>query len=151
MRFRLGIVPAVLLWPAVEIAAFILLAQAAGGWTALLLLVLLSVTGAVVLRHAGRRQLAQLRASLRQGGMSAVELKARDLVTMLAGILLLVPGLVTGLLGLLLLLPGAENWAAAAFGRVFPAPRRRTPDGIVELDRAEWRQMPEDRIEGPQR
>lgn len=135
---------------AAEIAAFVLVASAIGVGSALLLLLVTSVAGAILLRRTGRKQWIRVSEAMNRGGMAAIELKGADVAAWIAGILLVVPGFITSILGLLLLLPGVPEWAGSTFGRVVRTQRpHRQPSGVVDLERDEWHQIREEQIERP--
>jgi UPF0716 protein FxsA len=100
---------AALLLPVLELAVFLLLVRATSGWTAVGIVVLTSLLGAVVLSREVPRAWGQVRAALRverlsQGRLPGVELLDGALV-LLGGVLLLVPGIVSDVVGLLCVLP----------------------------------------------
>lgn len=104
-----GVALAVLLLPAVELVAIVLLARATSAWTAVGVVVLTSLLGAAVLARQAPRTWRQVRDALQverlsQGRLPGVELLDGALV-LLGGVLLLVPGVVSDALGLLCLLP----------------------------------------------
>src|SRR5258705_2586948 len=116
---------ALLLLPLAELVGFGLVAWTSGLLEALALMVLPSVAGALVLRHAGRGQMAGLRTALRRNdGLGQVTGSAGFMVA-LGGILLLLPGFITDLAGACLLLGPVRRWLGAALGR--PIERRRPP------------------------
>jgi UPF0716 protein FxsA len=61
-------------------------------------------------------------------------------MTVLAGILLFIPGFITDVLGLLLLLAPLRRALAALLGRKM-APART--DGVVDLEPEQWHQVPD--------
>ncbi|ONK15779.1 FxsA family membrane protein [Streptomyces sp. MP131-18] len=96
-------------WALLEIWLLILVGDAAGGVTVFLLLLAALVLGAVVIKHAGRRAWQRLAESLQRGGEPPAgdERAARGGhgLTMLGGLLLMVPGLASDVLGLLCVFP----------------------------------------------
>ncbi|MFI9724486.1 FxsA family membrane protein [Streptomyces sp. NPDC052396] len=94
---------AVAAWVLLELWLLILVADAAGGLTVFLLLVGGLLLGAAVIKRAGRRAWQRLTSSL-QGGAAAPE-GGGNAVTMLGGLLLMVPGLLSDAVGLLCLFP----------------------------------------------
>jgi UPF0716 protein FxsA len=117
MRRWLGIaaVAAVLLL-AVEVTAFVLVAQAIGlGW-ALLLLVVTSVLGTVLLRREGTRGWRRFRTAVGEGrppGREGID----GLVGLVGPVLLTLPGFVTDAAGLLLAFPPMRAVASAGARR----------------------------------
>lgn len=149
---RLGkwIAIAVLLLPVAELAAFLLVAWAIGFLEALALMVLTSLAGALVLRHAGRDQLAQFRVTVGGGEAAAIEAGSASLMVVLGGILLLLPGFITDLMGGLLLVPAVRRWLGATILRVIGASIRPAgADAVVDLNRQEWREVPDHQLPKP--
>jgi len=143
------IVAAILLLPLAEIATFVVVALLVGiGW-ALALMLATTIAGFLVLRLAGRGQLTQLRSAVTANGVSGIEADAGSLITVLAGILLVLPGFLTDLAGAVLLLGPVRRASAAAFGRAVsgsPGDAR----GVVDLGPDEWQQTPDrDKALGP--
>jgi UPF0716 protein FxsA len=103
--------------------------------------ILTSALGVLVLQHAGRGQLAQFRSAVGDGGMTAFEAHAGSLLTVLGGLLLVLPGFITDAIGALLLIPALRRWIAGAFGGAVA--RRTQEPGVVDLDPDEWRQVPD--------
>lgn len=135
---------ALLALPIMELAAFIAVAGSIGFLWALLLVAATSLAGAMVLRHAGGNHIARVRVAMGQGlgegGFSALQADSAGGLTLLAGILLLIPGFITDILGLLLLLAPLRRVLGALLGRK-PAP---TPaDGVVDLEPEQWHQVPD--------
>jgi UPF0716 protein FxsA len=126
---------AVLALPVLELVVFIAIGATIGfGW-ALSLILAGSLCGALILRHAGSGHVARIRMALDQGSIAALQTETRDGFTLLAGILLLVPGFITDLIALPLLigsLRSASNGAA-----------QRRDDGIVDLPPEQWHQVPD--------
>lgn len=107
------------------------------------------ILGAVVIKRAGRRAWRSLTEQLQRQQSGAAPEADRGSgsgngLTMLAGLLLMVPGLVTDAVGLLLLLPpvralvrrGLTRWiersaAGRDLGRVYTQARIHRPDGKV--------------------
>ncbi|KUN19674.1 hypothetical protein AQJ11_31175 [Streptomyces corchorusii] len=132
-------------WLVLEIWLLTMVAGAAGGLTVFLLLVAGLVAGSVVIKRAGRRAFRSLNEALRQGGSPARG--GGNGLTMLGGLLLMIPGLVSDAAGLLLLLPPvqkavsrfAENAlerslrkaAPGSLGDAFQQVRIHRPDGKV--------------------
>lgn len=88
----------------VEIAAFVGLAQLIGVLPTVVVVLTLSVLGALLVRREGRRTWSALEQALRSGRMPNREI-ADAILVVTGGALLLVPGLVTGLVGLVFSLP----------------------------------------------
>lgn len=131
---------AVLALPAIELAAFIGVAVAIGLLPALGLVAATSFAGALILRHAGGNHIARVRGALGQGSFTALTADGTGGLTLLAGILLLIPGFITDALGLLLLLVPLRRVLSAAFGRGQPA---AGGDGVVDLGPEQWHRVPD--------
>lgn len=135
------------LLPIAEIAVFVAVAAHFGFLQAVAFTILTSILGVLVLQHAGRAQLAQFRSAVGDGGMTVFEAHAGSLLTVLGGLLLVLPGFITDAIGLLLLIPTLRRWLAGAVGG---AVTRRTEQqtGVVDLDPDEWRQVPDKELPG---
>jgi len=131
---------AVVALPFMELAVFIAVAGAIGLLWALSLLLATSVAGALVLRHAGGNHIARVRIAMGQGNVTALQADSAGSLTLLAGILLLIPGFITDLLGLLLLLAPLRRALAVRLG-LRPAAAR--PDGVLDLEPKQWRRVPD--------
>jgi UPF0716 protein FxsA len=123
--------------PFMELAVFIVVSAAIGfGW-ALTLILVGSLAGALVLRHAGGNHIARIRVALGEGSFTALQADSRGSLTLIAGFLLLIPGFITDFVALLLL--------AGSFGRSLlghsVSPVRS--DGVVDLTPEQWRQVPD--------
>ena len=138
------IVLAILLLPLAEIAAFVLVATLVGVTPALLLLLVSTLAGLLVLRAAGRGHIAGFRnaaAEAAGGAAPGPQAVAGGVLTVLAGVLLLVPGFLTSLLGVLLLIQPVRR----VFGERVRAwlLRRPATRGAVDLEPGEWRRVPD--------
>jgi UPF0716 protein FxsA len=131
---------ALLALPVMELVVFITIAGFIGFLWALLLVVATSMAGAMVLRHAGGNHIARVRVAMGDGGFTALQADSAGTFTLLAGILLLIPGFITDVLGLLLLLPPLRRMLGALFG-LKPMPARA--DGVVDLEPEHWHQVPD--------
>jgi UPF0716 protein FxsA len=140
MNVAKSLLLALLALPFLELAAFIAVAQAIGFLPALALLLATSLVGALVLRHAGGNHIARVRLALSEGGVTALQADGDGALTLLAGILLLIPGFITDAIGILLLLGPLRRMLGARFG-LRPAPGR--PDGVVDLEPEQWRRVPD--------
>ena len=134
------LVLALLALPVMELVVFIAVAGSIGFLWALLLVVASSMAGAMVLRHAGGNHIARMRVAMGPGGFTALQADSASTMTVLAGILLFIPGFITDVLGLLLLLAPLRRVLAALLGRKM-APART--DGVVDLEPEQWHQGPD--------
>jgi UPF0716 protein FxsA len=142
MRVGRWIVVGVLGLPAAEILVFVVVAAKIGFVNALALVVATSLAGALVLRSAGRTRIGQFRVAAVNGRITAIDAQARDVFTVLGGILLLIPGFVTDCLGALLLVPAVRRWIGATLRRVLVPGRHQDPS-VLDLKRGEWERVPE--------
>jgi len=135
---------ALLALPIMELVAFIAVAEVIGFLWALALMAATSMAGAMVLRHAGGNHIARVRVAMGQGlgegGFTALQADSAGTLTLLAGILLLIPGFITDILGLLLLLAPLRRMLGALLG--LKSPPTRT-DGVVDLEPEQWHQVPD--------
>jgi UPF0716 protein FxsA len=141
---------AVLLLPVAELVAFLVVAWAIGFLAAIGLAVLTSLAGAAVLRYAGASQIARLRTAVNDNGVAGFQASGGGLLVVLAGLLLLIPGFITDALGALLLLGPIRTWLNATVGRAARRGNRRTrTDEVIDLDRDDWRQLPDTDLPPP--
>jgi UPF0716 protein FxsA len=153
MPFGKILLSAFLLLPLAELAGFVLVAWNIGVLRALGLLLLAGVAGVLLLRHAGRSQIARLQAALASGRVDEMQIKGAGLVYVAVGLLLLVPGFLTDIAALLLLVPAVRRLLGAAFGRAIVAQRTRAGSrsgpAVVDLEQEEWRRLPEAELPPP--
>jgi len=134
---------ALLIVPIVEIAIFVLVAQAIGFWSALAGVLLLSLLGAAVMSRQGLSLIAEIRTTIGAGRMPARAL-ADTMLVGVAGLLLLVPGYLTDIAGLLLLVPPLRlllyHFLARRMG-IDPKATGAPAAGpkIIELDSSDFR------------
>ena len=140
MNVAKWLLPAVLALPILELAAFIALVSAIGLLWTIALMAATSLAGALVLRHAGGNHIARIRVAMGDSGFTALQADSAGTLTLLAGILLLIPGFITDALGVLLLLSPLRRALGALLG-VKPASRRA--DGVVDLEPEQWHQVPD--------
>src|SRR5262249_44451920 len=111
------IIIAILLLPAAEIAAFVLVAALIGWAGALLLMLATTRAGMLVLRHSGRTGISRFRVAVADGEITATEMNSAGFLTVPAGLLLVLPGFLTDLVGAALLIAPVRRW----LGRLFRA------------------------------
>ncbi|MFF2013130.1 FxsA family membrane protein [Streptomyces sp. NPDC058195] len=112
-RARTYIPLAIAAWAVLEIWLLTVVANAAGGFTVLLLLAAGLVCGAAVVKRAGRRAFRNLTETLQRtpdrSGAAAPQTDAPDSrgngFLMLGGLLLMIPGVISDVAGLVLLVP----------------------------------------------
>jgi UPF0716 protein FxsA len=129
---------AMLVLPALELAAFIAVAATIGVLPALTLIATGSLAGLLILRHAGGNHISRMRVALSAGDFTALQADGIGSVTLFAGILLLIPGFITDVLGLVLLV--------APLRRALDATRAQhtaKSDGVVDLAPEQWHRVPD--------
>jgi UPF0716 protein FxsA len=144
---------AILLLPAAEIAAFVLVAAFIGVTGAVLLMFATTLAGILVLRRAGRGRIARFRVAVADAEITATEMNGAGFLTVLAGLLLVLPGFLTDLVGIALLIAPLRRW----LGRVFrnrlaswlgaaAAGRSRQDPSVIDLAPDEWKREPERKL-----
>lgn len=137
---------ALLLLPLAEIVAFVAVASAIGFLKALLLLVATSLFGLLMLRGEGIARV--VRSGLDRGRrFSAVEFHAANFAVLLGGALLVIPGFITDALGVILLLAPRTISRAVLRSLLGRFSRRPQSPDVVDLDRKDWRDVPDRPIE----
>ncbi len=131
---------AILLLPMAELAAFIAVTVAIGFLAALGLVILGSCAGLMILQHAGGNHIARMRVALNEGSFTSLQADGTGTLTLIAGILLLIPGFITDAAALLLLLAPLRRVLAAALRRGSQPPG---VDGVVDLEPEQWRRVPD--------
>jgi UPF0716 protein FxsA len=139
-----GIAFGLLALPVAEIAAFIVVASLVGTATAVVLLVLVSLAGALVLRQVGSGAVTRLRAA--NARIAGVTLDGTGMAAALGGILMIIPGFITGLLGAMMVFPVSRGWLLRAFRRLFSRDRRQTGPQVIDLAPDEWRALPNPKL-----
>jgi UPF0716 protein FxsA len=131
-----------LAWPAAEFIAFLVVAAAIGFLNAILLIVLMSMAGALVLRHFGSVQQIQT-----AGGFVTASSWRGEMAPALGGILLMIPGFISSLAGLAVLFPLSRHLLLAGVRRAFTSARTSpaSPD-VVDLAPTEWRTLPDHKL-----
>lgn len=126
--------------PLAEIAVLIAVGGQIGLWPTLLLLVLTGLAGMLLIRASGLAVLWQARADAAAGRSPEGALLA-GAYSVVAGILLMVPGFLTDILALLLLIPAFQAWVArrmplrmAGSRGPSPGPTPRGPVGGPVID-----------------
>jgi len=127
---------ALLAFPLAELAALIAVIAMLGLLWAVTLQAASSLAGLLVLRRAGGAHVARVRAALHQGSVTALRADGTGSLTLLAGILMLIPGFITDVFGLALLVG-----ATLASGSARPA-----SDGVIDLAPEQWHQVDDPRI-----
>lgn len=94
-----------LLYPFLEVSTLVWLADAIGGGATLLWVLASVVLGVFLLRNQNLAALLTLRATLQHRGEVSPYAMLWPLRTLLAGVLLIIPGLISDVIALILLLP----------------------------------------------
>jgi UPF0716 protein FxsA len=132
--------------PLAEVIVFVLVVLWLGLLPTLALLAVTSVAGVLVLRRAGRARLAKFRVAVADSDVTGIQANTGGFLTVLAGILLVLPGFVTDIIGALLLIPRVRSWFSATFRRAVRRHDRKTgPGSVIDLEPHEWEQLPDAR------
>jgi len=135
---------ALVLLPAAEVAAFLLVVWAIGFGPALGLMILTSLGGALVLWRLGRGRFASARRAVRRNGVARAATDGDGVMLAVAGILLVLPGFITDLVGAGLLVGPIRRRVAAAIGRASAkVPGTATGPPVIDLAPDEWRSIPD--------
>jgi UPF0716 protein FxsA len=140
----------ILVLPVAEIAAFVLMAAMIGMLWTLLLMLATSVAGALVLRRAGRARLARFRVAVADTDITGIEAHTGGFLTVLAGLLLFLPGFITDLIGTALLIKPVRRWCATTFRRLVHS-REPGRSSVIDLAPGEWQQVPDRESDGGRR
>lgn len=131
---------ALLMLPVAELAAFIAVGVTIGFLWAFALVAAGSLAGGLILRHAGGNHISRMRVVMRDGNFASLQADSAGVLTLLAGILLLIPGFITDFLALLIVIAPLRR----ALGATLGAGRRPpAPDGVVDLEPEQWRRVPD--------
>jgi UPF0716 protein FxsA len=136
------IIIGILLLPLTEIAVFFLVAALIGWLWTFALMLATTVAGVLVLRRAGRARLARFRVAVADTDMTGIEAHTGGFLTVLAGLLLFLPGFLTDLIGAVLLIGPVRRWCAATFRRIIHT-RGPARSSVIDLAPSEWRHIPE--------
>jgi UPF0716 protein FxsA len=142
MKLARWLLTALMLLPLMELAVFVAVAAAIGFGPAFGLILLGSIAGMMLLRHAGGSHIARLRVAVAGGNFSALQADAAGGFILLAGVLLLIPGFITDVIGLGLLVPPLRR-AVFALAGLRPGAAPRTADGVVDLEPEQWHRVPD--------
>jgi UPF0716 protein FxsA len=117
--------------PLVELAVFVQVADWIGVLEALLLMILVSLAGALVVRHQGLGVIRRVRDQLRAGRIPAADLVNGALI-LVAGILLFLPGFIGDVVAILLLLPPTRALVRALLQKHYAV---RVASGVATVSR----------------
>ncbi|MBX9842109.1 MAG: FxsA family protein [Xanthobacteraceae bacterium] len=140
------IIVAILLLPVAEIAVFLLVAACIGFLGAFTLMLATTLAGVVVLRRAGRGRIARFRVAVSDGEVTGVEANTGGFLTVLAGLLLVLPGFITDLVGAALLIRPLRQWCGRTF-KAWVGRRQAAQRGVIDLSPDEWQQVTDREIE----
>ena len=143
------IILAILLLPVAEIAAFVLVAALLGVAGALLLMLATTLAGFLVLRHSGRSGIAHFRVAVSDAQITASEVNSAGFLTVLAGLLLVLPGFLTDLVGIALLIAPVRQWCGRMARRWFQSwvgGRQHGDPSVIDLEPDQWKQVPQRKL-----
>ncbi|WP_180899395.1 FxsA family protein [Martelella soudanensis] len=146
---------AIIFYPFIEIAGFIVVGRAIGLFPTLGLIMLTAVIGAILLRIQGFSVLQRLNQDARDGGNPGRDLVHGGMIV-LAGILLLLPGFVSDICGFLLFIPPLRDFVwkrmsrnmvvvsqrSTGFRYTSDPPRREGPK-VVDLEAEDFTHDPD--------
>jgi UPF0716 protein FxsA len=147
------LIAVILFLPIAEIAVFILVAASIGVLWTLALMLTTTLAGVLTLRRAGRAEITRLRVAVAdtdKAGIDSwidkiIEANAGGFLTVLAGVLLFVPGFLTDILGGLLLIGPLRRRFGTLFRRWLRS-RNRATHGVIDLAPGDWEQVPDPMI-----
>lgn len=113
-----------ILFPILEMVVLIKVGSVIGAWNTVGLVVLSAVVGVEVVRREGFRNALKAREKMAAGELPALEM-VENLVIVLGGVLMIIPGLISDFMGIVLLIP----------------PLRRLLIGQLKLGGAQIRQV----------
>ena len=134
------IIFAILLLPLAEIAAFALVAAILGFLWALVLMLATTLAGFLVLRRAGRGRIARFRVAVADTDVAGIQANTGGFLTVLAGLLLFLPGFLTDLIGAALLIGPVRRWCGRTF-RLWVRRRHPGDRSVIDLAPGEWEQL----------
>jgi UPF0716 protein FxsA len=135
----------ILLLPFMELVAFIAVAVAIGFGPALGLILIGSLAGLFLLRHAGFGHIARMRVAMGNRDFTALQADGTGGIVLLSGVLLLIPGFITDAVAVVLLIAPLRRILAETVG-LERRPAQRAPDGVVDLEPEQWRRVPDSQL-----
>jgi UPF0716 protein FxsA len=140
------IIAAILLFPVAEIVVFFLVAAIIGlGW-AFVLMLFTTFAGFLVLRRAGRGRIARFRVAVADTDVTGIQANTGGFLTVLAGLLLFLPGFLTDLVGAALLIGPVRRRCGSAF-RSWVGRKDRGGRSVIDLAPGEWEQVPDPKLQ----
>jgi UPF0716 protein FxsA len=146
MNVAIWLLTAVLALPLAEIVVFVVVAAVVGFVWAALALIATSLIGSAMLRFSGGAHIARIRGVIGEERVAALKADNAGTMYLIAAILLLIPGFITDAIAVLLLIPPLRRLAGALLLRSFLTRQGKRTEGVVDLDRDEWQQVPEARL-----
>lgn len=149
---QLGILLLLAALPILELALLIKFGQIFGFWATLALITFTGIAGTLVIQSQGLAMMERLRVMVTSRRASP-DVDFEGLLTMLAGVLLVLPGPISDTLGLLLLVPPVRNAAGRWIRRhvqvftVSPAPSASEPPPGGPIIEGEFERLDERRPE----
>jgi UPF0716 protein FxsA len=134
------IITAILLLPLAEIVAFIVVAALVGLGMAFVLMLATTLAGFLVLRRAGRGGIARFRVAVADTDVAGIQANTSGFFTVLAGLLLFLPGFLTDLIGVALLIGPVRRWCGKTF-RLWIRRRNPADRSTIDLAPGEWEQV----------
>ena len=101
-----------------------------------------TLIGFLVLRRAGRGRIARFRVAVADTDVAGIQANTGGFLTVLAGILLFLPGFITDLIGAALLIGPVRRRCGRTF-RLWVRRRHPGDRSIVDLAPGDWQQMPD--------
>ncbi|MEG3630347.1 FxsA family membrane protein [Streptomyces poriticola] len=150
-RLRTFLPLGVAAWLVLEIWLLTVVAAQTSGLVVLLILLAGLVLGSVVIKRAGRRAFRSLTETLQQQQSTGVPVarpgSEGNGLTMLGGLLLIIPGLISDALGLLLLLPPVQKTVSRTAQRTVERKLRQAgPGGLGDAYRQARMHRPDGKV-----
>jgi UPF0716 protein FxsA len=128
-----------------ETAVFLTFAWAFGISAALAVQVATSALGMVVLARMGMRLAGRVADILSRQDFGAAGTRSSGFLTTAGALLLILPGFISDCAGLLLMIPAMQRRLIERA----PVGRSQSARRVLDLDRSQWRDLPDQHIAGP--
>ena len=125
MRLAFGLI--FIAFPLLEIAVLIKAGEMIGFWPTIMLLLVAALVGMIVIREQGVSMVGRMFSAVNEGRFP-LEPLLDGYVTVMAGILLIIPGLLSDAIGLLLLIPPLRRLGIRYAVRGIVPAKRPSPD-----------------------
>jgi UPF0716 protein FxsA len=139
------IIAAILLFPIAEIVVFFIVAAIVGLAWAFTLMLATTLAGFLVLRQAGRGGIARFRVAVAATDITGIQANTAGFLTVLAGLLLFLPGFLTDLIGAALLIGPVRRWCGQTF-RSWVTRKAPGDRSVIDLAPGEWEQVPDPKL-----